>query len=107
MLFRSNMADVYLKAAQRGDIAAKLDYGLLLRDTAKNVGDLVTSARWLNEAAEGGNVTAMAELGRSLAFGIGVKADPVAAVDWLGQAGRAGHIAAAELARLLKLEVKP
>ena len=102
-----NIADIYLKAAQRGDITAKLDYALLLRDTAKNVGDLVASARWLKEAADAGNVAAMADLGRALAFGLGVAQDRTTAIAWLEQAGRGGDTTASDLARLLRLEAKP
>jgi hypothetical protein len=102
---RQNIGDLFLRAAQRGDIVAKRDYALVLRETASSLTDLQTSARWLQEAAEGGDITAMAELGRALAFGIGLPQDRVAALTWLEQAERAGNADAADMAHLLRLEV--
>jgi TPR repeat protein len=101
---RIDMKALYLKAAGRGDIAAKLDFALLLRDTAEGMSDLQASARWLKEASEGGNITAMAELGEVLAYGIGIPRDPRGALIWLEQAERAGNPRAAGLARQLRLE---
>lgn len=98
-----DMRDLFQKAAQRGDINAKLEYALLLRDSAKTAANLETSARWLKEASEGGNVTAMAEYGYDLAYGIGVPQDPAAALTWLDQADQAGNLQARNLARLLRI----
>ena len=96
---------LFLRAAENGDIAAKRDYALILRDTATSLGDLQTSTRWLQEAAEGGDIIAMAELGRALAFGIGITQDRKEALIWLELSERAGNADAAELARLLRLQV--
>lgn len=101
---RIEIADLYLKAAQRGDVTAKLDYALLMRQNAQNLGDLRASVRWLQEAADSGNVDAMAELGQVLAYGIGVPQDRRGALVWLEQAERAGNPQARELARLLRIE---
>ena len=102
---RQDIGDLFLQAAQRGDIVAKRDYALVLRETANSLADLQTSARWLQEAADGGDIEAMAELGRAMAFGIGLPQDRVAALTWLEQAERTGNADAAELAHLLRLEV--
>lgn len=102
---RQDVGGLFLRAAQRGDIGAKRDYALVLRDTATSLADLQTSARWLQEAAEGGDIIAMAEFGRALAFGIGLPQDRVAALTWLDQAKRAGNADATDLAHLLRLEV--
>ena len=98
---------LYEKAAQRGDVAAKLEYGLLLRDTAKTAANLVASGRWLKEAAEAGNVTAMTEYGVALAYGYGVAADPGGALAWLDKADQAGNLRARDLARLLRIGKTP
>lgn len=94
---------LYEKAAGRGDVQAKVTYGLLLRDTAKTSANLVASAKWLREAAEAGNVTAMAEYGTALAHGYGVTADPAGALTWLDKAAEAGNGQARDLARLLRI----
>lgn len=104
---RVDMGALFLRAAERGDIVAKRDYAILLRDTAVSRADLQTAARWLREAADGGDVIAMTEYGRALAYGIGVTEDKPAALALLEQAERAGNSEAAMLARLLRLEVMP
>lgn len=101
---RFDIAGLTLRAAQRGDVGAKLDLALLLRAQATGPVDLQASTRWLGEAAEAGDVAAMAELGRSYALGLGVAPDRAAALDWLGRAARGGNAEAADLARLLGLE---
>lgn len=102
-----DMSTVFMAAAQRGDVTAKLDLALLLRATAQKPADLQASTRWLAEAANGGNVTAMAELGHALAYGIGVPQDRVAALTWLEQAARGGDPSAGETARLLRIGTAP
>lgn len=104
---RVDMENLFLRAAQRGDIVAKRDYAILVRDTAASLVDLQTSARWLQEAADGGDIVAMAELGRALAYGIGIPEDKAAALVLLEQAERAGNVEAMALARLVRLEVVP
>lgn len=100
---RIDIRDLFRKAAERGDATARLDYALILRDTATSVSDLQISARWLKDASEGGNVTAMTELGEVLAFGIGVPQDRRGSLVWLEQAERAGDPRARDLVRLLRL----
>jgi TPR repeat protein len=100
---RIDVTDLSLKAAERGDVAAKLELALILRDSATRPADLQSSARWLAEAAEGGNVAAMAELAQVLAYGIGVPSDPRAALTWAEQAERAGDARGRALARLLRV----
>jgi len=100
---RIDIGDLFLKAAQRGDVAAKLEFALLLRDTATSLLDLRSSVRWLQEAAEGGSTAAMTELGHALAYGVGAPRDVPAALVWLDQAERAGDERARDLARLLRL----
>lgn len=101
-----DIEQVYRNAARHGDVAAKLEFGLLLRDTATTPADLQNSTRWLSEAAESGNVTAMAELGYALALGLGVASNPETALIWLDQAAQKGNQAAKDLAHLVRLERK-
>jgi TPR repeat protein len=98
-----NVDQIYRNAAQSGDARAQLEYGLLLRQTAKTPADLQSSARWLNEAAEAGDVTAMTELGYAMAIGLGGPANPQMALTWLEKAGQVGDERAKELARLVRL----
>ena len=100
-----DMNSLFLRAAQNGDIGAKRDYALTLRETATSLVELQTSTRWLQEAAEGGDIVAMTELGRALAYGIGIAQDRAGALGWLQQAERAGNADATSLAHLLRLEV--
>lgn len=100
-----DMAAVYQKAAQAGDLSAKVEYALLLRDQAQSLVDLQESARWLQEAAESGNTAAMVEFGQVLAYGIGVPQDRNQALVWLQQAEEAGDAKARDLARLVRLEI--
>ena len=102
---RIDVISLFRRAAEQGEAAEKLDYALLLRSTARGPADLQASAQWLKSAAEGGDVAAMAELGEAMAFGIGVPADRTAALVWLDQAARADVPRAAELARILRLQV--
>ncbi len=98
-----DIEQIYRSAAQRGDVPAMLEYGLLLRETATTPGDLRNSTRWLGEAAERGNVRAMAEFGYALAFGLGVSTDSKTALVWLNQAAEKGNQAAEDLAHQLRL----
>ena len=100
-----DVSALFLRAAQNGDIGAKRDYALTLRDTATSLTELQTSTRWLQEAAEGGDIVAMTELGRAMAYGIGITQDRTGALTWLEQAERAGNADAANLAHLLRLAV--
>ncbi len=99
-----DIEQIYRRAAQRGDVGAKLEYGLYLRDLATTSGDLGESTRWLGEAAESGNVRAMAEFGYALAMGLGVPQDRETALVWLTQAGERGDETAKDLAHLVRLQ---
>ncbi|MCF6234274.1 MAG: hypothetical protein L3J36_14415 [Rhodobacteraceae bacterium] len=101
---RIDIEQVYRRAAQRGDVMAKLEYGLYLRELATTSGELRDSTRWLSEAAESGNVRAMAEFGYALAMGLGVSQDREAALVWLTQAEERGDEAAKDLAHLVRLQ---
>lgn len=100
---RIDIAAIYRRAAQTGDVAAQLDYGLFLRETATTTADLLESARWLGAAAKSGNVAAMRELGLALMLGLGGAPDGETALTWLDQAAQAGDAEAADMARLLRL----
>ncbi|WP_102109631.1 hypothetical protein [Oceaniglobus roseus] len=100
---RIDMNGLYQQAAAAGDVAAKVDFALMLRDTARSSGDLVTSAQLLGEAAEAGNAEAMAEYGHVLAYGIGVPRDVGQALGWLDRAAGLGATRAEGLANLLRL----
>lgn len=100
-----DIAGVYQRTAKAGDLSAKVEYALLLRDQAKSLVDLQESARWLQEAAEAGNTAAMTEYGQVLAYGIGVPQDSNQALLWLTQAEEAGDLKARDLARLVRLEI--
>ena len=102
-----DIGSLLAKAAQKGDAAAKLDYALILRDTATSLVDLQSSTRWLTEAAEAGNVVAMVALGQSLASGIGLPQDRVKALEWLDRAAAAGDAGGKDLARLLRIGATP
>ncbi len=104
---RIDLRALYEKAAQRGDVDAKLEYGLLLRDTAKTQANLTASAKWLKEAADAGNVMAMAQYGYAMAYGLGVTADPTGALNWLDKADQSGNLQARDLARLLRIGKTP
>lgn len=98
-----DMTTVFRSAAERGDVAAMLELGLLLRARAQTAMDLNASARWLEAAAKGGSVAGMAEYGRVLSLGLGVPIDRAAGLSWLEQAGQAGDAEAAALARAIRL----
>ena len=99
-----DIEQIYINAARRGDVVAKLEYGLLLRRAATTPADLQKSTRWLSAAAESGNVHAMAEFGYALALGIGVEPNAQTALIWLDQAANKGNNDAKNLAHLLRLE---
>lgn len=102
-----NVRGLLAKAAQAGDVAAKLDYARMLRATATGLADLQASLRWLTEAAEAGNVDAMVDLAQSIASGIGVPPDRAKALQWLARAEEAGDVRAKDLARLLRIGATP
>ncbi len=100
---RYDISQLYISAAQRGDVAAKLEFGLLLRETAKTQRDLINSARWLKEAAENGDTEAMTELGYAQAYGIGVSRNVTEALGWLDKAAALGNNRAQDMASILRL----
>lgn len=79
---RSGLVD----AAEAGDPVAQYETGLLLRATAMTPGDLESSTRWLERAAEAGHGEAMVEYAYATAFGIGRPADPKLGLVWLDRA---------------------
>ncbi|KJZ19332.1 tetratricopeptide repeat protein [Loktanella sp. S4079] len=100
---RLDMPEVYLTAANAGDVFSMRAYAMFLRETAANNQELATSTEWLLRAAEGGDTAAMAELGYALAFGIGTEADLDSAVSWLKRAAANGSEKAATITALLNL----
>ncbi|WP_226781752.1 hypothetical protein [Oceaniglobus trochenteri] len=102
---RFDVAALFEQASGAGDTGAKVELAMLLRETARQPGDLERSARLLEEAAEAGSGVAMTEFGYVVGFGIGVGRDIDRALGWLDRAVTLGHGRAGELARLLRLGV--
>lgn len=100
---RFDITDLYQQASRDGDTESKVEFALLLRDTARSPADLASSARLLEEAAEAGSGTAMTELGYVLAYGIGVPRAPDLAIGWLERATQLGQDRAEALVALLRL----
>jgi len=100
---RLDMPQVYLTAANSGDVFSMRAYALHLRENAANNVELATSTEWLERAAEGGDTTAMAEFGYALAFGIGTEANLESAVSWLERAAANGSEKAATITALLNI----
>jgi len=100
---RFDVGSLYVRAIENGSVEAKYEYGMVLRDTAREPRDLANSARWLKEAAESGFVKAMTEYGYTLAYGIGVPRNIREATSWLDQASRGGDDRAASLANLIRI----
>ena len=100
---RFDVGNLYLRSIENGSIEAKYEYGLVLRDKAREPRDLANSARWLKEAAENGHVGAMTEYGYALAYGIGTPRNIREATSWLDQASRGGNERAGSLANLIRL----
>ena len=103
---RFDIAQLYQQAAREGDTDAKVEFAMLLRDSARSPGDLASSVRLLEEAAEAGNGLAMFEYGYVLAYGIGVERDLDQALGWLERAMQLGQTRAEALAALLRLSVQ-
>ncbi len=103
VMSRFDMGTLYRQLGQGGDVAARTEYGLLLRDRATTKGELAEAARWLLSAAEGGHVQGMSAYGEMLGYGLGVVRDVPGALVWLDQAAAAGDRPAERLARLLRL----
>ncbi|MDX8354908.1 hypothetical protein [Cognatiyoonia sp. IB215182] len=99
-----DMPEIYLTAANNGDVFAMRTYAMYLRDNAAAAQDLATSTDWLVRAAEGGDTTAMAELGYALAFGLGTAPNPQEALVWLEKAAANGSVKASAITSLLNLE---
>lgn len=100
---RLTLTDIYLVAAEQGDIYSMRAYGQFLQDTAETAQELAQSTDWLRKAAEGGDTTAMAEYGEALAFGIGAEADPDKALFWLEKAAAGGSRKATAITNLVRL----
>lgn len=100
---RFDVGNLYQKSIESGNITAKYEYGMVLRETAKAPRDLAESARWLKEAAEAGHLSAMTEYGFALAYGIGVPRNIREATSWFDQAARGGNQRASDLANLIRI----
>ncbi|WP_226628891.1 tetratricopeptide repeat protein [Alloyangia pacifica] len=98
-----DMADLYRRAAESGDLISMRSYGLFLQDTAASPAQLSEASDWLRRAAEGGDTAAMSEYGEALAFGIGVTPDPERAIHWLERAAAQGNQRAAGITRLVRM----
>ncbi|WP_108483585.1 tetratricopeptide repeat protein [Oceaniglobus ichthyenteri] len=100
---RFDINQLYQQVAREGDTDAKVEFAMLLRDTARTPGDLASSARLLEEAAEAGNGMAMLEFGYALGYGIGIPRNLDQALGWLERADQLGQARAASVAALLRL----
>jgi uncharacterized protein len=77
-------ADWYLKAAEKGDVAAEMHLAALYRDGAKNFPrDMAQAANWYRKAAEQGDATAQGTLGTLYFMGQGVAQNYIEAYYWL------------------------
>ncbi|KNG93295.1 tetratricopeptide repeat protein [Pseudaestuariivita atlantica] len=103
VMARFDMGALYRQLGQGGDVAARTEYGLMLRDRATTRGELAEAAKWLLSAAEGGHVAAMAAYGEMLGQGQGVVRDVPGALHWLDQAAASGDRGSKRAARLLRL----
>ena len=97
-----DVVEMLREGAAGGDRQAAYELGMILRDTARDAGDLARSARWLELAATAGHDGVMVELGFALGLGLGVERDPVQALDWLDRAAAANHPRADGLARMIR-----
>lgn len=97
-----DLADVFEKAAEEGDVRAQYEFAMYLRREAEAPQDLKASADWLLKAAEAGRADAMVEYGFALGFGLGVERDVKLALIWLQKAQGLGNQGARELARMLR-----
>ncbi len=77
-------AEWYIKAAEKGDIAAEMHLAALYRDGSRNFPrDLAQAARWYRKAADQGDATAQGTLGTLYFMGQGVARDYAEAYFWL------------------------
>jgi len=77
-------ADWYMKAAEKGDIAAEMHLAALYRDGSKNFPrDMVQAAEWYRKAADQGDATAQGTLGTLYFMGQGVAQNYLEAYFWL------------------------
>ncbi len=77
-------AEWYLKAADKGDVAAELHLAALYRDGSKNFPrDMTQAAEWYRKAADQGDPTAQGTLGTLYFIGQGVAQNYLDAYFWL------------------------
>jgi hypothetical protein len=77
-------ADWYMKAADKGDVAAEMHLAALYRDGSKNFPrDMAQAAAWYRKAADQGDATAQGTLGTLYFAGQGVAQDYAEAYFWL------------------------
>jgi uncharacterized protein len=77
-------ADWYLKATEKGDVAAEMHLAALYRDGSKNFPrDMAQAADWYRKAAEQGDAAAQGTLGTLYFMGQGVAQNYPEAYYWL------------------------
>ena len=77
-------ADWYVKAAQKGNVAAQMHLAALYRDGSKNFPrDMTQAAEWYRKAAEQGDASAQGTLGTLYFMSQGVAQNYVEAYYWL------------------------
>lgn len=100
---RMDVGSLYMSAIDNGSVEAKYEFGMVLRENAREPRDLVNSARWLKEAAENGHTGAQTEYGYALAYGIGIPRNIREAMSWLDLAAQSGNDRAQSLAGLIRI----
>jgi len=81
-------------AAERGDVKAQTNLGLLYATGQGVAQDDAEAATWFRKAADQGNAEAQANLGRAYRNGEGVERDDAQAVAWYRKAADQGHVLA-------------
>ena len=83
-------ADWYMKAAEKGDVAAEMRLASLYRDGGKDFPrDMAQASEWYRKAADQGDATAQGTLGTLYFMGQGVAQDYLEAYFWLDLAAGA------------------
>lgn len=84
-------ADEFLIAAEKGDIRAQLNLGLLYDQGQGVEQDYAQAAHWYTRAADSGDAVAQSNLAAMYFQGLGVVQDDAKAAKWYGKAARAGN----------------
>ena len=96
-----DVEDFFTTAASGGSPDAQYEFGMFLREDARDLHRLRYSLGWLKQAAAAGHVAAMAETGYALGFGIGTERDIPTALSLLRNAAEQGSTQASQLVELL------